>query len=129
MQHFLNLEKCTCGAYRYLAVREHKKSYEIYLIHHRHFGAGQNIRKYSKLASIPKFRVNIHDKRIDQEFQDKKIKLTGQQVSVLRSVLTQLEGPNHPQKEITESPESLREAPEDLGPLVGGSVALESMTS
>jgi hypothetical protein len=91
MQHFLNLEKCTCGAYRYLAVREHKKSYEIYLIHHMHFATGQDTRKYSKLASIAKYRVNIHDERINLRQKEKTIKLSIDQSLVLRSVLKQLE--------------------------------------
>jgi hypothetical protein len=90
MQHFLNLEKCTCGAYRYLAVREHKKSYEIYLIHHRHFTTGQDVRKYSKLASIPKFKINIHDQRVDQQPKDKSIQLSNEQVLLLKSVLRKL---------------------------------------
>ncbi len=91
MQHFLNLEKCTCGAYRYLAVREHKKSYEIYLIHHRHFSTGQNVRKYSKLASIPKFKIDIHYQRIDEENKEKVVRLNREQISSLRSILRQLD--------------------------------------
>jgi hypothetical protein len=91
MQHFLNLEKCNCGAYRYLAVREHKKSYEIYLIHHLHFATGQDSRKYSKLASIAKYRVNIHDERINLRQREKTIKLSIDQSLVLKSVLKQLE--------------------------------------
>jgi len=97
MQHFLNLEKCTCGAYRYLAVREHKKSYEIYLIHHLHFATGQDTRKYSKLASIPKFRVNIHDERINLQQKEKTIKLSIDQSLVLKSVLKQLEVAENPE--------------------------------
>ena len=91
MQHFLNLEKCKCGAYRYLAVREHKKSYEIYLIHHLHFSAGPDVRKYSKLASIPKFRINIHDQRTNQVREESTIKLNVEEVSVLKSLLRRLE--------------------------------------
>ena len=91
MQHFLNLEKCSCGAYKYLAVREHKKSYEIYLIHHRHFSTGQNVRKYSKLASIPKFKLNIHDQRVDQQQNEKTVRLSNDEVSALKSVLRQLD--------------------------------------
>lgn len=91
MQHFLNLEKCTCGAYRYLAVREHKKSYEIYLIHHRHFSTGQNIRKYTSLASIPKFKLNVHGQRIDMQPSQKTVNLNNEEVMVLRSVLRQIE--------------------------------------
>ncbi len=100
MQHFLNLEKCTCGAYRYLAVREHKKSYEIYLIHHMHFATGQDTRKYSKLASIAKYRVNIHDERINLRQSEKTIKLSIDQSLVLKSVLKQLE----PSAESPENP-------------------------
>jgi hypothetical protein len=91
MQHFLNLEKCNCGAYRYLAVREHKKSYEIYLIHHLHFSAGPDVRKYSKLASIPKFRINIHDQRINQISKESTVKLNVEEVSVLKSILRKLD--------------------------------------
>ncbi|HYB04789.1 MAG TPA: hypothetical protein VED17_10020 [Nitrososphaerales archaeon] len=91
MQHFLNLEKCNCGAYRYLAVREHKKSYEIYLIHHLHFSNAQNVRKYSKLASIPKFRINIHNQRVEEETKQKTIQLNFDEAAVLKSVLRKLE--------------------------------------
>ncbi len=91
MQHFLNLEKCNCGAYRYLAVREHKKSYEIYLIHHLHFSDGRNVRKYSKLASIPKFRINIHDQRVEEGAKQKTIQLNFDEASVLKAVLRKLE--------------------------------------
>jgi hypothetical protein len=91
MQHFLNLEKCNCGAYRYLAVREHKKSYEIYLIHHLHFSDGRNTRKYSKLASIPKFRINIHDQRLEEESKQKTILLNFDEAAVLKAVLRKLE--------------------------------------
>jgi hypothetical protein len=92
MQHFLNLEKCNCGAYRYLAVREHKKSYEIYLIHHLHYSNGDNLRKYSKLASIPKFRINIHDQRTEEAKQSRSLDLNFEEIFVLKSVLRKLEG-------------------------------------
>jgi len=91
MQHFLNLEKCSCGAYRYLAVREHKKSFEIYMIHHKHFSSGQDTRKYRKLASIPKFKINLHDERVDQQQRDRTVKLSYEETAVLRSLLRQIE--------------------------------------
>lgn len=100
MQHFLNLERCSCGAYRYLAVREHKKSYEIYLIHHRHFSTGEDIRKYSKLASIPKFKINIHDPRIENEQRKKTIRLNMQEISILKSVLRQIDSGNRTLSEV-----------------------------
>ncbi|MDA4111825.1 MAG: hypothetical protein OK439_04760 [Thaumarchaeota archaeon] len=93
MQHFLNLDKCNCGAYRYMAVREHKKSYEIYLIHHTHLPSGQDTRKYAKLASIPKFRLNLHDERTNEISTEKILKLTFEQSLALRSVLSQLDNP------------------------------------
>ena len=93
MQHFLNLDKCSCGAYRYIAVREHKKSYEIYLIHHTHLQSRRDSRKYAKLASIPKYRLNLHDERVDEISGEKTLKLTFEQSLALRSVLRQLESP------------------------------------
>ena len=114
MQHFLNFEKCNCGAYRYLAVREHKKSYEIYLIHHRHFTTGQDIRKYSKLASIPKFRINIHDQRTTQKPKEKTLKLRVEEISALKSVLKQLES------------EQVADDIDDLGDSVGNPVQYSS---
>jgi hypothetical protein len=90
MQHFLNLERCSCGAYRYLAIREHKKSFEIYLIHHRHLSADQNVRKYRKLASIPKFKINIHDERWERETK-RTIRLRTEEMDVLKSLLHQLD--------------------------------------
>jgi hypothetical protein len=91
MQHFLNLDKCDCGAYRYLAVREHKRSYEVYLIHHSHTSSSQDQRKYAKLASIPKFRLNIHNERINDLTQERKVKLSFEQLAVLKSLLRELE--------------------------------------
>lgn len=91
MQHFLNLDKCQCGAYRYLAIREHKRSYEVYLIHHSHSPLSQNQRKYAKLASIPKHRLNIHEARVNELTEEKRVKLTFEQISVLKSVLKELE--------------------------------------
>ncbi len=76
-----------------MAVREHKRSYEIYLIHHTHFAGGQDSRKYSKLASIPKYKLNLHDLRINEVPSEKSIKLNFEQVVALRSVLNQLEAP------------------------------------
>lgn len=91
MQHFLNLERCTCGAYRYLAVREHKKSYEICMIHHKHLSPRKNDRKYRKLASIPKFKTNFHDSRVDQEMQERPVKISFEEATVLKSLLKQVE--------------------------------------
>jgi hypothetical protein len=91
MQHFLNLDKCTCGAYRYLAVREHKRSYEVYLIHHSHTKSSSDQRKYSKLASIPKYKLNIHDQRADQQEQERTISLTIEQTTALKSLLKELD--------------------------------------
>ncbi len=84
---------------RYLAVREHKKSYEIYLIHHRHFSTGQDVRKYSKLASIPKFKLNIHERRVDQQQNGKTIRLSNEEISVLKSGPRQLDTRNIPSTE------------------------------
>ncbi len=91
MQHFLNLDKCGCGAYRYLAVREHKRSYEVYLIHHSHSHNSPAQRKYSKLASIPKHRLNIHDERVDEETKEKRVRLTFDQIVALKSLVKQVE--------------------------------------
>ena len=89
MKHFLNLERCTCGAYRYLAVREHKKSYEVYLIHHMH-STDADARKYTKLASIPKYRLNIHEERLNEEKQTKTIQINFEQTLALKSLLKEL---------------------------------------
>ena len=91
MQHFLNLDKCTCGAYRYLAVREHKRSYEVYLIHHANSTTVRDQRKYSKLASIPKRKLNIHESRVNEIPQEKTIKLTFEQTMALRALVKELD--------------------------------------
>jgi hypothetical protein len=106
MQHFLNLDKCTCGAYRYLAIREHKRSYEVYLIHHSHSPVSQNQRRYAKLASIPKHKLNIHDQRVNELTEEKTVKLTFEQITALRSVLKELgadpklESPENGEREV-----------------------------
>jgi len=81
-----------------MAVREHKRSYEIYLIHHTHSSNGQDSRKYSKLASIPKYRLNLHDSRINETQSEKSIKLSFEQIVALRSVLKQLDSSNAPER-------------------------------
>lgn len=114
MQHFLNLEKCSCGAYRYLAVREHKKTFEIYMIHHRHLHGGQNFRRYCKLASIPKFKTNIHDKRVEMEETDQDIRMTLEQVSVLRSLLKQIESRKIPEPMLTGDSHELQDQVDEV---------------
>ena len=91
MQHFLNLDKCECGAYRYLAIREHKRSYEVYLIHHSHSQLSPDQRKYAKLASIPKHRLNIHETRVNEMPEEKRVALTCEQTLLLKSILRQLQ--------------------------------------
>lgn len=59
MKHFQPLERCDCGAYRYLAAREHGKSFEIVLIHQLPGGP----RKYAKVAGFPKSALTFHDVR------------------------------------------------------------------
>lgn len=91
MKHFLNLDRCTCGAYRYLAVREHKRSYEVYLIHHLHSQDSQDSRKYAKLASIPKYKLNMHDERMNEFTEERRIRITFEQSLALKSLLKELE--------------------------------------
>ena len=59
MKHFQPLERCGCGAYRYLAARELGKSYEIVLIHQTADGT----RKYLKVAGFPKTTLDFHEAR------------------------------------------------------------------
>ncbi|MDG6933915.1 MAG: hypothetical protein JRN68_04390 [Nitrososphaerota archaeon] len=59
LKHFQPLEQCKCGAYRYLVAREHKKSFEVVLIHQTPGG----IRKYMKVTSFPKFVLDFHEPR------------------------------------------------------------------
>ena len=57
MQHFVNLDKCPCGAYKYIALREHQKGYEVYLIEHRHIRGEKDTRKYKQLATFRKSEI------------------------------------------------------------------------
>jgi hypothetical protein len=57
MQHFVNLDKCTCGSYKYVALREHQKGYEVYLIEHRHIRDVKDTRKYKQLATFRKAQL------------------------------------------------------------------------
>ena len=111
MQHFLNLDRCTCGAYRYLAIREHKRSYEVYLIHHSHSQNSQDQRRYSKLASIPKYRLNIHESQMNELAEERTIKLTSEQSGVLRSLLRDLDSAKTRRTRVVE------ESPEEIEPL------------
>jgi hypothetical protein len=56
--HLHALEPCSCGAYRYLAAREHKKSFEILEIHQL-----GTVRNYRKVASVDKVSLAWHDVR------------------------------------------------------------------
>jgi hypothetical protein len=60
LKHFQSLEPCRCGAYRYLAAREHKKSYEILLIHQMPGGK----RTYKGLANVPKSDLDWHSRYV-----------------------------------------------------------------
>lgn len=112
MQHFLNLDKCTCGAYRYLAIREHKRSYEVYLIHHLHSQNSQDQRRYSKLASIAKYRLNIHEPRINEVAEERTVKLSTEQFLILRSLLRDLDSATTARiQEIEESPSEIESIP------------------
>jgi hypothetical protein len=104
VQHFLNLDKCTCGAYRYLAVREHKRSYEVYLIHHSHLPDSQDQRKYAKLASIPKYRLNFHDQRMNETGHEATVKITFEQSMALRALLKELDNARVKTDSIAEEP-------------------------
>jgi hypothetical protein len=114
MKHFLNLDRCTCGAYRYLAVREHKRSFEVYLIHHSHSLRENDSRKYRKLASVPKYKLNIHDERINEMKDDCLVRLSFEQVLALKSLARELSLPtDEPTKMETESGDESLE-PEQL---------------
>lgn len=91
MQHFLNLDKCACGAYRYLAIREHKRSYEVYLIHHLHSQNTSDQRRYAKLASIPKYKLDIHATRVNQISETRTLNISSEQASVLRLLLKEID--------------------------------------
>lgn len=54
-KHFVNFDKCRCGAYQYLAVRILRRSLTVYLIHIR----GKE-RKYLNVAHIKKHMLDIH---------------------------------------------------------------------
>jgi hypothetical protein len=54
-KHFVNFDKCQCGAYQYLAVRLLRKSFTVYLIHVR----GKE-RKYLNVAHVPNSALDIH---------------------------------------------------------------------
>ena len=57
-QHFGELDRCRCGAYRYIMLRETKKNIDIQLIHQDR-GKVPN-RRYRTVARISKFLLDIH---------------------------------------------------------------------
>src|SRR6202047_1798060 len=71
MQHFVNLDKCPCGSYKYIALREHQKGYEVYLIEHRHARGAKDTRKYKQLATFRK--VELRTCLIEKEDARKEI--------------------------------------------------------
>lgn len=54
-KHFVNFDKCTCGAYQYLAVRLLRRSLTIYLIHVK----GKE-RRYLNVAHVKKSQLDVH---------------------------------------------------------------------
>ncbi len=54
-RHFVNLERCRCGAYRYLAARILKRGVTFYLIH-----INGKHRKYLNVAHIKKNMLDVH---------------------------------------------------------------------
>ena len=59
-RNFVNLEKCSCGAYRYLAVRMLRRSLTLYLIHIK----GKD-RKYLNVAHVKKSMLEIHGRETE----------------------------------------------------------------
>ncbi len=54
-KHFVNFEKCRCGAYQYLAVRVLRKSFTVYLIH-----ISGTKRRYVNVAHVKKATLDVH---------------------------------------------------------------------
>ena len=54
-KHFVNFDKCVCGAYQYLAVRLLRHSLTIYLIHVK----GKE-RKYLSVAHVKNSTLDVH---------------------------------------------------------------------
>ncbi len=54
-KHFVNFDRCACGAYQYLAVRLLRRSFTVYLIHIK----GKE-RKYLNVAHIKNSTLDIH---------------------------------------------------------------------
>jgi hypothetical protein len=54
-RHFVNFDRCVCGAYQYLAVRILRKSLTVYLIHIR----GKE-RRYLNVAHVKNSTLDIH---------------------------------------------------------------------
>lgn len=91
MKHFQPLEKCECGAYRYLAAREHRKSFEVVVIHQVPGGA----RTYAKVAGFPKTALLVHDVRNRASGDGGSLLKTALQTKVqLSALITALESRN-----------------------------------
>jgi hypothetical protein len=54
-KHFVNFDRCICGAYQYLAVRLLRKSLTVYLIHIK----GKE-RRYLNVAHVKNSSLDIH---------------------------------------------------------------------
>ena len=59
MKHFVNLDPCySCGAYRYLALSERPKSFELVMVHQRRGKDGK--RRVKTLISLKKSSLPMH---------------------------------------------------------------------
>lgn len=65
-------------------------------------------RKYTKLASIPKHRLNIHEDRINESKEARVIKITFEQTEALKKLLRELSISISPNSDSSENPEEFK---------------------
>ncbi|MDG6996210.1 MAG: hypothetical protein JRN52_09830 [Nitrososphaerota archaeon] len=65
-------------------------------------------RKYSKLASIPKYRLNIHEERLNEEKQTKTIQINFEQTLALKSLLKEVCDSSTPSSYLAAGDEDLK---------------------
>lgn len=111
LTHFRPLERCACGALQYLAVREHKKSFEIVLIHQ----AASSGREYAKVASFKKSELDFHRLRnLESREGDTLLESALQMREGLEGLITELQKRNKDSGESLSSVETpLNEAEGD----------------
>lgn len=89
LHHFGAIDRCSCGAYRYLALKTLKRFIEVVKIH-QHAESGK--REYVVVAKIPKSALEEHQNRNKASGEEASLRLSLSQIRTeLSAVIAKME--------------------------------------